>query len=413
LERNAAERLPFRTGGSTPSYNADYLADLRSSQPSTPRDLIFPQDNPLDNSETKSSALDIASKFGSSATALIHSSSIPQPSLIPTVTEIREKKERRRRLAAEEKVEDFISLDSPGNDRAFHAAASDDSDDDRPRHHRSLIIPAEHFDPDASKYAETRLVRDDEDIAEGFDDFVEDSGKVTLSRAGLREQESARRRGMEAQIRAAQGGRGGDDSDENDDEEVDEEEAARLRAYEAAQTRAGTYGERSTGLRSSEREKESSLHQRLAHAPKIVPVPDFKTVLRRWREMVGVKEEEVRAAKARLDAIRREKEEVRRDEARVVVLLGEAGRRFETLRGEVATRRAIEGSGDGAAQGRGLESLGSQVATPVDSADENSFEDGFNGMRTTGLGMGMGLGSVSGMAGMVGRPGDGYDSDDY
>lgn len=429
LERNAAERLPFRAGNSenTPSYNADYLAELKNSQPSTPPALTTPEDNALEQLDDTPYALDIASKFGSSSTALLHPSSIPQPSLIPTDAEIREKKERRRRLAAEEKAEDFISLDTPGADRSFHAAASD-SDNDEPRH-RSLIIPAEQFDPHAPKYPETRLVRDDEDIAEGFDDFVEDSGKVTLSRAGAREQESSRRKDLAAQIRAAQSEAAGGDGSEEDDE-VDEEEAARLRAYEAAQTRAGTYGERSTGLRSSEREKEADLHRRLAHAPKVTVVPDFKAVLARWREMVGVKEAEVSAAKARLDAVRREKEEVRGDEARVVVLLEEAGKRFEKLRGEVAAK-AIENDapagGEAVARGRGLESLSSQVGTPAESPGDyhgdgdgdgeehntapSPHDGGFNELRSTGLGFGAGI--ASGMAGMAGRRGEGYDSDDY
>jgi len=444
LERNAAERLPIRAGISEgrPSYSADYLAELKSSQPSTPRDQSVPRGDPMD--EDLDTALDIASKFGPNAsTSLIHPASAPTPSLIPTDAEIREKKDRRRRLAAEQKSgqeeEDFISLDSPGfvGSRRRPAASDSDanSDEERtPRRTHSLIIPAEHFDPDASKYPETRLVRDDEDMAEGFDAFVEDAGKVSLSRAGLRTQEQTRRKELSAQIRAAQTITGGGASASSDaaaaddaaESSVDEDEAARLRAYDAAQTRAGTYGERSTGVRSAERERESSLQRRLAHQARVTPVPDLKGVLGRWREMVGAKEAEVGAARARLDVVRMEKEEVRGDEARVVVLLKEAGERFEKLRGSLAGKVAGEDGGADREE-RGLESLGtSRGATPVRAMDDGGGEeqeggspskvDGFAEMRTMGSGASMGLGfssGPSGMAGMAGRPGDGYDSDDY
>ena len=132
---------------------------------------------------------------------------------------------------------------------------------------------------------------------------------------------------------------------------------------------------------------------------------------------MAAKEAEVRVAKAQLEAVRREKAEVRGDEARVVVLLEEAGKRFEALRGGV---KGVSTAKDGPVV-RGLESLASQVATPNETTDDDvdypdlpGEDDGFGEMRTMGLGTGMGSRiGMAGMAGMAGRPGDGYDSDEY
>jgi hypothetical protein len=112
-------------------------------------------------------------------------------------------------------------------DRAW---ASDDQGEDEFRQHRNAISlrPKE-------KYAETRLVHDDEDIAEGFNDFVED-GKISVGRKSEREAKRRRRAEMAELINNAEGGSGDDGSDDSDEE--------RNTAFAAAQARAGRYGQK-------------------------------------------------------------------------------------------------------------------------------------------------------------------------
>lgn len=331
LERNAEARLssnqfPFRAGQTEdrPSYNADYLAELKSSTPSTPRDIDASPDATTPD-------LDIITKFGSSAGALM-TSATAEESLIPTDAEIREKKERRRRLKHEQ---DFISLDDPAGTGS--ASDSDVDSDGGRRGRRSLILPAEELNL-RSKYGETRLEADDEDIAEGFDEFVEDAGRVTLDRKGAREQERQRRSDIASQIRSAQGGgeNDGDDDPAAAADEPDEEEVARTAAYEATQTRAGTYGARATGREGGgEREREQRWRKRM-EPPRITPVPDLRGAIARFTELMRGKEAELGASKTQLDRLKSEAAEIDAEEIRVQTLLREAGERLERLRGEAA-----------------------------------------------------------------------------
>lgn len=404
LERNAEQRLPLRSEETDdrPSYSADYLAELRQSTPSTPRDLVIRSDAPDTSTPT---VLDIASKFGSSA--LVNSTYDPPPSAIPTDTEIREKKERRRRLAKEQ---EYISLNDVDNNNV-DASQSDDSDRDEPRH-RSLIIPADELKP-RDKYVETRLVHEDEDMAEGFDSFVEDAGKVTLKGKAAKEQERQRKKDIAEQIRSAQHGYGyGADasSDETGEGEggdsVDEEEVARNAAYEAAQTRAGTYSAGgNNGARRWEKEKAESLRRRLEMQPKIRPIPDLKTLVARFWETVKAKEEQVAMSRKRLEAVQREKEEIEGEEVRIQELLREAGERYERLRAETGGNTA--GSGDAAAkmEQRGLDNLGSMAETPyvgtTPTTDDDVAED--EAPAATADGMLAALGMKPSFSGMMGR----------
>ena len=322
LERatEALGSLPFRADprSDRPSYSADYLAELKSSTPSTPRPTELPVDAELDSDtdDQTISAVGLTQALTTLDAAL--------PSIIPTEAEIREKKERRRRLKHEQ---DFISLDAAADVPATGSASGSDEDDAR-HQRRSLILPADDVDL-PSKYGESRLTRDDEDedMAEGFDDFVEDAGRVSLGRRGRREQERARLRAIETQIR------GGDD---NDGSSVDEEEVARTAAYEAAQTRAGTYGTRMTGAgreRESEREREARWRKRM-EPPKVVPVPELKSAVARLVEMVAEKEEELAQSQQQLHMLEMEVKDIDEEEVRVKELLREAGDRLEKLRGQ-------------------------------------------------------------------------------
>jgi len=329
---------------------------------------------------------------------------------IPSAAEIQEKKERRRRLAKEH---DYISLNDDNNTTTEDAPLSDD--EFAPRH--TLIIPADELKP--SKYeTDTRLVRDDEDIFEDFEQFTEDSGKVALSRRGIREQEKLRRKELADQIKAAQHGYGygagvSDDDDDEDEkgDEIDQEEVARIAAYEAAQTRAGTYSTGSSLQR--ERAREEKARRRFEVQPKIRQIPELKAVVGRFWEMVRAKEAEVEASKRRLEKVARERVEMGEEEVRIKALLKEAGERYEKLRQENAAPsipRVVEQSlPPEISMARGLEGLAeltpSQVTTPAsdeleaeDDMDEAAEHKATNAPAPTGLGFSMGV--KSGLGGM-------------
>lgn len=358
---------------------------------------------------------------------------------IPSQAEIDEKKSRRRRLAKEQ---DFVSLDSGNNggDDNGASSASDGETDDGGYGKRSLVIPAEEVDLKA-KYAPSRLEEDEADIGEGFDDFVEDAGRVTLGRKGMKVQEWQRRKEMAEQIKAAQFGYGygagvsGDESEGDDDaggeggEDVDDDEMARNAAYEAKQTRAAMYGAAGTAHSQQREEKarEERFRRRLEYQPRIRPIPELKNVVGRFWEMVEVKERALGESRKRLEALEREMVEIEGEEERVKVLLEEAGRRFEKLQ--------MESGGPGGPGGEGKEKRGldtvasmasSAVATPAAERDSDadameeseddahhdsqhnedgeeaeppaqaSMEDMFPGMGMRG---GLGMGGFSGMGG--------------
>lgn len=339
-------------------YSAANLADLRSSTKAAPPPSG--EDDPM-IVELRAGEVQQQAQEQTKADPVATSTTLARTdevvgSLIPTATEIREKKERRRRMAleaqAEGEADDFIALDDPAAPRLRRA--SDASDED-PRN-RSLITKAEQFEGE-SKWGESRLIHEDEDIAEGFDDFVEDSGRVALGRKGMRQQERDRKRDIEKQIKTAQRGDGGDDDDDDDDEmenDVDEDENARLRAYEASQTKAGSYGHKSSKQR--EKEREDSLRKRLEVLPKTRPIPSMSDVVARFQNTVKEKQELLAKTKETLEELDRESEEIDKEEVRIKALLKEAGERFERLKAEATFPQ--KGADGGPDPGRGLESLG-------------------------------------------------------
>lgn len=316
------EQLPFRAGVSEgrPSYNKDYLDELRNSTPSKPTNADISLTAEDDES---GKAIDITSKFGPLAPLTPETSSI-----IPTEAEIREKKERRARLAKEQ---DFLSLDAEASDEESNSELT--------------LRPKE-------KWPETRLVPDDEDIAEGFDAYVDD-GKISLGRKAEREQERKRRAEMADLIAEAQGGGPDDESNDSD--------AERNAAYEAAQTRAGTYGSR---------DRAGEKMQRSRTPPRITPLPGLGAVVQRLRTALR-EMEEARAAKVRkLEGLRAEKKEIAEREVWIQAQLRETGERYEKLRVEAGLGggtpglNGVDGLGEGGKTvvNRGLESFGT---TPV------------------------------------------------
>ena len=303
------ERLPIHTGDSEdrPSYSTDYLTELRNSTPSTPRDL-----KSLSDAEDADVQLDLASKFPIQHT-------IPTSS-IPTEAEIREKKERRARLAQEQ---EFIGLGNSDHDENEISL--------RPR----------------PKYAETRLAPDDEDVAEGFDALVSD-GNLSLGKKAEKEAKRRKRLEMEELIQEAEGG----SSSEEDADSDEEEEAERKAAYDLAQTRAGTYGS-ALPLR-----EEGPEQMRIPS--KITPLPTLKGVLERLQGVLQGLEEEKGKRTKRIKELRKEKVEIITREAEVQRLLKEMGDRYETLRVEagIGADTAASANGDTAATHRGLETFG-------------------------------------------------------
>ncbi|KAF2498388.1 hypothetical protein BU16DRAFT_524508 [Lophium mytilinum] len=305
-----------------PNYSKDYLAELRNSTPSTPKPA-----------ESSSKAIDIASKFGPLA-----SLTDDGESFIPTEAEIREKKERRARLAKEQG--DFISLDDDGFEDDHLSDASD--------------VPREITLRPKEKYSESRLVREDEDIAEGFDDFVED-GRISLGRKAEREAKKKRRADMADLIAMAEGGSSDDGSDDS--------EADRKAAYDAAQTRAGTYGKKDPEM----------LDAGLKTPPRITPLPELGAVVARLQAALKSMQDIQARKLKRMDNLRAEKVDIAERENWIQGQLKETGERYEKLRIEAgigAPATPISGSeGTKLIVGRGLESLG---ATPIAAASDLS-----------------------------------------
>ncbi|EED16145.1 conserved hypothetical protein [Talaromyces stipitatus ATCC 10500] len=307
------QHLPFRVGQDQdrPIYGEDYIKELRSSTPSTPK----PADSESAEVKNERNFIDIAAKFGE----IMETSSA---TVIPSEAEIREKKARRARLANEQ---EYISLD----DR-------DEAEDD-----------GTALD---SRKEQTRLVPDDEDFAEGFDEFVED-GKISLGRKAEREQQRKNREQMREMINEAEAGSEEEDSD-----------AERNAAYEAAQTRAGMDG------LGHDRDDTS----RSKTPPKIAPLPNLPSVISRLRTSLAEMESSKKALVDRMEELRKEKADIAVREVEIQTLIKEAGEHYEKLRVEAGLIPGEKGlPGDVSSTGRGLESLGtSLVASRTDSEVE-------------------------------------------
>lgn len=300
-----------------PSYSAEHLNELKSSTPSTPKNL-----DPVSINE-ENSALDLAAKFGSDLSVYASSSAIP------TDAEIREKKARRARLAKEE---EYINL---------HGGGSDESDDDDDRNEITLRSQKD--------YPETRLVREDEDMAEGFEDYVDD-GRIALGRKAEQEQRRKQKSEMETLINEAEGG-GGSSSGETDESEVE-----RLQAFEGAQTRAGMDGLQKT-------HEDANQPHRPRTPPTITPLPTLNGCLEKLRASLAKMQYEKMQRMRQLEEVRKEKLEMAAREVEIQKLLREAGEGYEKLRGGIGGELAAATNGHmmlengGVTAGNGLESI--------------------------------------------------------
>jgi Nineteen complex-related protein 2 len=281
-----AFQIPLRGGeddNERPTYSKNYLNELRNSTPTTPKDLRDPNAIVGDVEDFDESELEGATIVDSG-----HELGPQSTPVIPTEAEIREKKERRARLAHEQ---DFISL-------------NDDSGDDR---RQVSLLPRK-------KKTESRLVREDEDLGEGFDEFVDD-GRISLGKKAEREAKKQQRAAMADMINEAEGSA----SDTTDDSE-----AERRAAYEATQTRAGMDGLSKPNLTSA----------LPLIPPKITSLPSLSECLQRLQTTLSGMEHELARQTKKMAELQQEKAEIITREEEVQRLLKEAGDRYAAMRAD-------------------------------------------------------------------------------
>lgn len=305
LQRNAEKRpapdLAFRPpthdDPDRPSYSKDYLEELKQSTPSTPNDHAFREG--ADTIQPGALALDIASKFGADL------SSYQPPTAIPTDAEIQEKKERRSRLAKEQ---NFISLDQDQDEQ-------DDEDDDNVTHDdqgRLILKPKE-------KYPETRLVRDDEDMLEGFDEFTSTDARIGFGSATANLEAAKKRKAEMASLIADAEGRSDDDSEDDDSE------AERNAAFEVAQSRHGNYAAKD----------DDEDVTRPQTPPRIAPLSTLDAVVERLRKRLKESELLRMGKMQEMQRLVDEKASIGEEEVRVQAALKETGERYSRLREEL------------------------------------------------------------------------------
>lgn len=329
--RKSALTARFGTFGADeekPRYSKEYLEELQSSTPAKPQNLAslsIIDDDDDDSLKTHSAPLPEASAApGTTGDAMdldpseLDGAMIVQSRDMPlaltgdapaahvlTEAEIRERKERRARLAKEH---DFIALDD-----------SDHSDnDDRKRITLSLNKKA--------KKSESRLIAEDEDLGEGYDEFVTD-GSLALGRKAEREAAKRHRQEMAEMIQAAEAG---------SDAESDDSEAEWRAAYEAAQRRAGMDGLHKPEDDLMETDEEGGGGGGVGgvnQIPKMKPLPELGEVLARMKGLVQGLEDEVSRRKARIESLEREKEEILTRETEVQEILNQAGAKYQAVMG--------------------------------------------------------------------------------
>ncbi|RFU77629.1 hypothetical protein TARUN_4622 [Trichoderma arundinaceum] len=325
IKRGMAARglpLPVRSyqdDDDRPKYSREYLDELQSSTPNTPSDLSSLKANPDDEMDLDASELEGALIVDS---PIPSSTGQPQTTQILTEAEIREKKERRARLAKEQ---DYLSMEDDDNGLSSRKKKDD-----------------------------SRLVAEDEDLGEGFDDYVEDGG-LSLGKRAEKERRKQERQKMAELINAAEGHTSDSSSDSD---------AERRIAYETAQTRAGL-----DGLKKPRKDLNEQL---LQVPPKITPLPSLAECLVQLQATLKSMENDINTKMATVTQLTRERDDIIKREAEVQAFLNETGKKYEEAMGRKPTPAdGVANAGPGAelAGERGLESLG---ATP---GKETNMED--------------------------------------
>lgn len=321
VKRGIAMRgLPTRTmddDDDRPKYSKEYLEELQSSTPTTPMDT---GSIPTDTDEMELDASELEGAMVVDSPAPVHT---PSKIQVLTDAEIQERKERRARLAQEQ---DFLSVE--------------DDDDGRTK-----------------KKDDTRLVVDEDQMGEGFDEFVEDGG-VSLGKRAEKQRRKQDRRKMAELINAAEG---------NSSESSSDSDAERRIAYESTQTRAGM-----DGMKRPRRDPAKELLQIPA---KITPLPSLAECITRLKSTVSGMEAQIQLKSASVEQMRTEKQGISTREKEVQALLDETGKKYQEA---MAKKSEVTGSSEiaeidatptGAFAGdRGPESLGS---TPGAGANDD------------------------------------------
>jgi len=337
FKKSISQRLPTRTldgDDDRPRYSREYLQELQSSTPNTPQNLSTLK---INDDEMDLDASELEGAMVVEASDLVAATGGAAPAQVLTEAEIAQRKERRARLALEK---EYISLDGGSDDEANGSYIS--------------LLPRK-------KEKETRLVAEDEDLGEGYDEFVED-GRLSLGKKAEREARRRRKQEMAELINAAE---------EDEDEGSDDSEAERRAAYEEAQTRAGMDGlHRTEGGGGGHGDATG-----LIMVPKMKPLPDLADCLARMQSLVQGVADEVARKRKKIADLEREKAEILSREQEVQEILDKAGQKYQAVMGGADSARLQTGSPHrpmppGLASEfpaeRGLESLGT---TPIRRQD--------------------------------------------
>ncbi|KAB5549596.1 nineteen complex-related protein 2-domain-containing protein [Coniochaeta sp. 2T2.1] len=307
LKKKKPINLPARLLGGDddrPRYSKEYLSELQSSTPNTPHDLSTLTLDDDGDEEQQLAAMEIDPSELEGATVVLPAgddtsvstaltSGTPAATIL-TAGQIQEKKERRARLA--------LQGGGGGEGGDYIGLSDDDDDDDR--------LP--------SKKKESRLIAEDEDLGEGYDEFVEDGG-ISLGRAAERKARARRKKEMAELIASAEAPED-DDEGENSDDSLD-----RRAEYEAAQRRKGM------GVEVLGDGEEDGAGGDVI--PKMKPLPDLKECLQRMNNLVSGLENEVRQKRMRIAALQKEREEIVSREVEVQEVLNQAGQKYQSVLG--------------------------------------------------------------------------------
>jgi hypothetical protein len=246
----------------------------------------------------------------------------------------------------------------------------------------------------APKDTDSRVVREDEDIAEGFDEFVSDNadpkGRYTTDSLNLtskakRSNAKAQREAMRAQIEAAE--QSPEDTDEGSaagsgGEGYDSDDAERHHAYEMAQTAYGLPTGSAVGdgyLKAQKRPRQPR---------EVTPIVKLSVGLQGLRDRVAAIGIEKGRLERRLGEIAVERKDVRKRQEHIQASLAESAAELERVQQQqqqeeaeqdtnnAAFAGAINGTGNGTrtadqsqgTQERGLENVGGGMSRPP--ADE-------------------------------------------
>ncbi|ROW04833.1 hypothetical protein VMCG_04803 [Cytospora schulzeri] len=352
----SSRKLPTRSFGpeqESTSYSREYLEELQSSTPNTPQNIASLRIHDGDGDDIGAGAGADAEAMDLDPSELEGAVVVPQADLsvstfgagghMLSATEIQEKKERRARLAKE-------------------GGAYDEDEDDEDGNYISLSSSRKKKEKD-----NTRLIAEDEDLGEGYDDFVEDA-RLELGKRGEKEARRRHRREMEELINAAEGGAS--------EEEAEDSDAERLAAYEAAQTRAAMGVRFDDGAGGYDGKVGAGAMGLVI--PRMRALPELGESLDRMRELVRGVEEQAAAKRKRIENLEREKREILDEEKRVQEVLNQEGLKYQAALGikkedvdplKLAAESPLRTSSIPPG-GRGLESFGTTPVRKQDDVDE-------------------------------------------